>query len=1795
MTKEKLSFRQIIFLPTFLILLICLTGYAHAVLLDDGSSKGNAAILPSSKAGNATGIQNKQAVVNNSKKPEYVANEVIVKLKAKAAPNTLYQMAYSQRQSTDANTLSSLKSKYRLRDERPAFKYLHEQLKKANMSQAQLEEKTSMKLLAQTSSKGAQTIPAPKISKSSPDLLPIYVLKTDEDAQTVADTLSKDPDVEYAQPNYIRKVQMIPNDPYYQSSGSWGQSCDDLWGLKKIQCEQAWDISQGEGVVVAVIDTGVDYNHEDMRDNIYRDATGNVVGYDFVNNDNDPADDYGHGTHAAGTIAAMGNNNIGVVGVAPKAKIMPVKGLNAQGSGSDAGLAECIQYAVDNGAKVLSCSWGGEGDSQVLVDAFHYADSKGCIGIAAAGNSNWDVSYFCPANIDTVLAVGATTPDDTKCDFSNYGRKIGVVAPGGGYVTDARGYYNVLSTLPDNSQIATSHPEYKVSNGYYILAGTSMACPHVAGVAALLFSRNPDLSPKEVRDTIEAAADDIGLAGVDDTFGYGRLNAYRACTIGKAAVSIDFPLSKTYIKGDVNISGSAFVENDFQNYKLYYAPKNDPSNIREINSSSIPVQNSELGIWHTNNCLEGDYTLTLEVNYSGGLKCTFPINVTIDNINNPPVFVNLNSIQIVGEGTNSAFKIEVTDPDDPTTPEGQLTYSASNLPPNASFIISDGQPTFCWNNAPKGSYKTTFTVSDNQNIVRKDVIFSTMQFEILNYIDTEGSVYKVGMYGDKIIWGSRFNGMDEDPTNDYDEIYMYDLSSSTKIKLVDRPTVKMNPSIYENKIIWSELRYSAGTQPNYEDIHEYTYDPVNPQEIQIIGSDSYKSYSAIYGDKIVWSDNRNNQNGIFVYDGINEKQIASIRQGWPVGIYGNNIVWQDWNDPGKWGHELYLCRYDPVNPDIKKIADYDVIIDGFAIYEDKIVWLDERPMIDHDNVCGVYLYNILTGTENILTTASGALDPGMYQDKIVWAEVAFALRQSPPAIFIYDLAKSMKIPIANLDNNNKDPCLAIYEDKIAYVFHSNDAGDVIFVGRMHFRAAMTKPPALDPIGDKTINECQALDFTVSANGPAYLFAQNLPTGAQFADNADGTALFHWFPQYDQAGTYQVTFAATDGNITDSKTITITVNDVPSPQPPHDLVATANSHSGITIQWQYDDPSSIYGFIVSSRRSYDPPDYWSVMDGLMPSTSTTYVRTYSTLQPNTTYYFKVRAYRIGPIWSDYSNIASAITDRSPVLQAIGNKSVNENQSLTFTISATDPDNDSLTYSATGLPQGAVFEPTTRSFSWVPVHDQVGAYNITFIVSDGSLTASETIIITVNNVPLQPPTNLELAVASRNAARLQWQDNSNAEIGFKIERGVDVGKGAIEFKEIASVNANINYYVDSGLSRNIIYCYRVRAFNNMEFSDYSNITSAEIPNKPPIFDPIGNQTINESEKLKIIISATDPDGDELTYSAFDLPQGASFDPASRLFEWTPTYEQAGKYFVAFSVSDGDSTTQTPVTITVNNVNRPPAIDPVPDQTVKEGESLSLQLSAKDPDGDSLSYSFNRWDNSLRGLTLSPSGLLTWKLDYGQSGEYTLELIVCDVPSHPNDYIKTYFPLHIKVLDVDRPPVLNLIGNKIVNRLEVLSFTIKANDPDGDQVIYDIYNIPKGAQFDKTIGKFMWRPSIYQAGDFKVTFIAKDTIGALSQETITITVPNKAPVLDSISNKIVGVGQLLSFRITAKDPDKIDNSMLRYYAENLPKGAYLYLNGMFMWKPTKDQRGTYTVKFYVKDPPGLSNNKIVTITVR
>ncbi len=375
--------------------------------------------------------------------------------------------------------------------------------------------------------------------------------------------------VDFAEPNFLCEAVHVPNDTSYGSQ----------WGPPKIACEAAWDLEQGDAAtVIAIIDTGVDKNHSDL-------AAKLVAGYDFVNNDGDADDDNGHGTHCAGIAAARTNNSQGVAGVGYDCSVMPVKVLNSGGSGTWAAVANGINWAADNGAHVASLSLGGTSGSSTLEAAVNYAWANNVVVIAAAGN-NGTTTPFYPAWYGNCIAVASTDSNDARSSFSNYGSWVDVAAPGSG----------IYATYDGNS--------------YASLSGTSMAAPHVAGEAGLLWSflGTGATTNAVIRARIEDNTDPVGSFVI-----HGRINVNAALLDGGGPTETDFaPTSYTVLTG-THISGDVASLATSDNGRLEIdSAKSGKDHIVDWYGTTVASWTGTLQ----------SLKVTLESNYSASSTCT---------------------------------------------------------------------------------------------------------------------------------------------------------------------------------------------------------------------------------------------------------------------------------------------------------------------------------------------------------------------------------------------------------------------------------------------------------------------------------------------------------------------------------------------------------------------------------------------------------------------------------------------------------------------------------------------------------------------------------------------------------------------------------------------------------------------------------------------------------------------------------------------------------------------------------------------------------------------------------------------------------------------------------------------------------------------------------------------------------------------------------------------------------------------------------------------------------------------
>ncbi len=366
-----------------------------------------------------------------------------------------------------------------------------------------------------------------------------FVCRSDMDRPDLL--LAEKEGIRYVEPDLVVRATKIPNDPMFLQH-QW-----DKWVM---YADKAWDVTAGSpGVRVAVIDNGVQYWHPDLSDRF----VAGELGYDFVGRDEDPRPDNPslaeafHGTHVSGIIAGVMDNATGIAGWA-QVQLMAVRVLNDSGSGSLSDLASGIRWAVDRGCRILNMSLGANANITPVSEACVYAAQKNAVLLAAAGNDGTSVIQY-PAALPQCISVGATDQASELADFSNYGPEQELVAPG----------VNILST--------------GLNSAYVLASGTSMACPQVAGVAALILAANNSLTAVRVRSILAASALDMGEVGRDVIFGYGFVSAYRALELAASMRAAEVgqeagALRATICRGPVFLSGQSGRISDIQGRRV---------------------------------------------------------------------------------------------------------------------------------------------------------------------------------------------------------------------------------------------------------------------------------------------------------------------------------------------------------------------------------------------------------------------------------------------------------------------------------------------------------------------------------------------------------------------------------------------------------------------------------------------------------------------------------------------------------------------------------------------------------------------------------------------------------------------------------------------------------------------------------------------------------------------------------------------------------------------------------------------------------------------------------------------------------------------------------------------------------------------------------------------------------------------------------------------------------------------------------------------------------------------------
>lgn len=744
--------------------------------------------------------------------------------------------------------------------------------------------------------------------------------------------------------------------------------------------------------------------------------------------------------------------------------------------------------------------------------------------------------------------------------------------------------------------------------------------------------------------------------------------------------------------------------------------------------------------------------------------------------------------------------------------------------------------------------------------------------------------------------------------------------------------------------------------------------------------------------------------------------------------------------------------------------------------------------------------------------------------------------------------------------------------------------------------AQNSPPVLDSIGTKSVNEGQTLQFRVHATDPnldsIILSAQNMPLNATFYDSGNGAGVFTFNPDYNQAGPYNVTFIATDtGGLADSELVSITVNNV-NRAPVLDSIGSKSVVEGGNLS-----------FWVHST---DP-------DGTIPTLSAVNAPTNAVFTDSgngagsfvfNPDYTQAGIYNVTFKASDGSLADSEVVqitvnnvNRPPVLDSIGPKSVAEGGNLSFRVHSTDPDGTIPALSAVNVPTNAVFTDSGNgagSFIFNPDYTQSGIYYVTFKASDGSLVDSEVVQVTVSEFGNNPPVldsigpktiaeggNLSLHIKATDLdgdPLLLGVSNQPLNSTF-----VDSGNGSGSFV------FNPNFY-QAGVDTVTFLVIENKA---NPLSDFENVVITILDvNQPPQIDSIGPKNVVVGNSLKIRVRGTDPtdsDGGPLYMTAVHLPANSTFkDSGGGIagFTFTPSLGQVGKDTVYFYCTDAEVPALTDmemVIITVNSgPNRPPVLNYIGYKSVSEGDTLTFNVSASDPDGTTpILYTGPLPRNATFVDSGNGKGTFTFTPDFAQQG--LKEVVFYASDGEYTDYENVL----IQVKDAgNQRPIMNPIGPKSLREGEVLAFVVSAADPDSTIPSLAVDTLPINATFvDSGNGRglFVFAPVYVQAGIYNLTFVASD--GSLADsEVVQITVieaGNQPPYLYPINSKTVAEGGHLNFPVSAVDPDSTA-PLLRVYG--LPANATFTDNhngtGVFDFYPSYFQAGLDTVTFEAKD---------------
>jgi thermitase len=929
---------------------------------DDGPVEASAAVDAKQAVKFSNEMTVPEKLLAESKAPQYARGELLVKFRDDVPAGSVAEELVSRGQGFSGlmehgKSLDDINRKHAVREFRrvtPALNAAPAPKGRLSLQQVESIHRASRQLKVDRAKR--------QPSRFLDNLYRVRLEDDREDIQAVAAEYATHPDVAYAQPNYQMPVTFVPNDPLYA----------EQWAHQLTDAEAGWDVQTGSSdVVIAILDTGVDYTHPDLADKIWRDGMGNpgrdfvdlddpsacFNGEDCVGMDDDPMDFNAHGTHCAGIAAAATHNAIGVAGVAHGARIMPVRGgYTASGAGGiPVGLVDTaasvagIEYAVDNGADIISMSFGGFVQNPALSDALALAHEQGVVLVASAGN-NASAARCYPAAGEHVISVAATAGDDTRAAYSNFGWWVDVAAPGGDKKSGKD--TGILSTVPTTGAPGTTDP-----SGYNSFNGTSMAGPYVAGLAALLLSEFPTATPDEVEARILATVDppsgmDAGLLGT------GRVNINAALTASPAPFSKVSSLEVMELDGNHN----GVPEND-EELAVQVELKNLWTDASDVQVELVTAD-PDVTILQATWSLGPMAALEVRDNAASQFRLTVTgaerdetvllgLRITTDGVTRTiPVGFPIGTVPLT-EGTDIEFDVALSD-----------RYVA--------FVRLDD-------------------VDDEVNIYAIDLetgaerrVTDVPEYSLTGLVMPAG----LALAHDQLVWTDNRSGSAD--------VYLYDFITEEERVVAGGEGHQRDASISNGRVAWSQQECVEDSEGNEECQDDLYMTDLTTGEVRLIaGGPGDQFLAKISGDRIVWVDGRSGEEDIYLYDlsTSTEQLLVSKSGGQRVSDFsGDILVYKNCLAPTceqffPDGDDSDIYALNVVTGQETLVSNTPVDQHEGRVSGHRVIWKEQREEGNPD----IFMLDLDTGVETRITRAPASqYGADIHENKIIWTDQRYA-------------------------------------------------------------------------------------------------------------------------------------------------------------------------------------------------------------------------------------------------------------------------------------------------------------------------------------------------------------------------------------------------------------------------------------------------------------------------------------------------------------------------------------------------------------------------------------------------------------------------------------------------------------------------------------------------------------------------------------------------------------------------------------------------------------------------------------